>query len=125
MLEKNVKAIDKIIGNNIRINRIERGLTQGKLAQSIGVTFQQVQKYEKGTNRVGGSRLVQIAEALNVSIAAFFENAVMSDQGGQSELSALCIDRNAVRLLRAFSRIKHNLSQRALVTLAEEIADKR
>jgi len=124
MLEKNVKAIDKVIGNNIRINRIERGLTQGKLAQSIGVTFQQVQKYEKGRNRVGGSRLVQIAEALNVSVVAFFENAVTSDRPGPSELSDLCIDRNAVRLLRAFSRIKHNVSQRALVTLAEEIARK-
>ena len=69
MLEKNEKTIDRLIGSNIRANRIACGLTQGKLAELVGVTFQQVQKYEKGTNRAGGSRLVQIAEALNIPVA--------------------------------------------------------
>ena len=61
-----VNTVDKLIGQNIRANRLSRGLTQETLADKIGVTFQQVQKYEEGANGARGSRLVQIAKALDV-----------------------------------------------------------
>ncbi len=69
------KPVDRIIGQNIRANRLARGLSQGELGDQIGVTFQQVQKYETGTNRVGGSRLIQIAKALNVPAFELLEGA--------------------------------------------------
>ena len=75
MLKKTVKSTDTLIGQNIRANRLTQGLSQSELAKRIGVTFQQVQKYEKGTNRVGGSRLIQIAEALSIPAVALLENA--------------------------------------------------
>lgn len=122
MLEKNEKTIDRLIGTNIRANRLARGLTQGRLAELIGVTFQQVQKYEKGANRAGGSRLVQIAEALNIPVVSLFENVEVSQDPVHSEIAGLIVNQHAVRLLRAFAKIKTNASQQALVTLAEEMA---
>jgi transcriptional regulator with XRE-family HTH domain len=123
MLKKNEKTIDSLIGGNIRANRLARGLTQGKLAGLISVTSQQVQKYEKGQNRVGGSRLVQIAEALNVPLIALFENVEVSQNPVHSDVAGLIVNQHAIRLLRAFAKIKRNASQRALVILAEEMVD--
>lgn len=122
MLKKNEKTIDNLIGGNIRANRLARGLTQSKLAELIGVTFQQVQKYEKGHNRVGGSRLVQIAGALNVPLIALFENVEVSQNPVHSDIAGLIVNQHAIRLLRAFAKIKRNASHRALVILAEEMA---
>ena len=72
MREKAIKPTDKLIGQNIRATRLARGVTQQELANRIGVTFQQVQKYETGTNGVRGSRLVQIAKALNTAVVVLF-----------------------------------------------------
>jgi len=82
-----------------------------------------VQKYEKGQNRVGGSRLVQIAEALNVPLIALFENVEVSQNPVHSDVAGLIVNQHAIRLLRAFAKIKRNASQRALVILAEEMVD--
>lgn len=123
MLEKTVKSVDKLIGANIRANRLTHGLTQQELAARIGLTFQQVQKYENDVNRVGGSRLIQIAEALNVPVVALFKGAEVGPQPVHSELSDLIVNRRAIRLLRAFSKIKRTSSQQALVKLAEDMAD--
>lgn len=68
-MSKTPKEADVTIGRNIRVLRIARSMSQEKLAAALGITFQQVQKYEKGTNRVGGSRLIQIANALQVAPA--------------------------------------------------------
>src|SRR5216684_5373196 len=67
--------IDVLVGQNIRICRLQKGLSQGELGRRIGVTFQQVQKYEKGANRVGASRLQQIADVLGVPIPTLFDGA--------------------------------------------------
>jgi predicted transcriptional regulator len=67
--------IDVLVGQNIRICRLQKGLSQGELGRRIGVTFQQVQKYEKGANRVGASRLTQIADVLGVPIPSKREGA--------------------------------------------------
>ena len=122
MPTKNVKPVDRLVGENIRAHRLTIGLTQEELAGKIGLTFQQVQKYEKGANRVSGSRLIQIAEALNVPVVSLFEGADTSRLPNHSELSRFITNRGAIRLLRAFSKIKRAASQQALVTLAEEMA---
>lgn len=74
-MQKAPKPADAQVGSNIRATRIRRSMSQEKLADQIGVTFQQVQKYEKGTNRVGASRLVQIAAVLDVPVSALFTGA--------------------------------------------------
>src|SRR5262245_29700857 len=125
MLEKTVKPIDKLIGANIRANRLTRAVTQHELADRIGLTFQQVQKYENGKNRVGGSRHIQIAEALNVPVVALFKGAEIGPRPIHSELSDLIVNRRAIRLLRAFTKIKQTSSQQALLKLAEDIAGER
>jgi transcriptional regulator with XRE-family HTH domain len=66
-------AVDLHVGVRIRLRRRELGISQGKLAKAIGVTFQQVQKYERGANRVSASKLWEIAQTLKTSIATFFE----------------------------------------------------
>ena len=122
MLEKAVKPVDKLIGRNIRAIRLARGFTQEELAVRIGITFQQVQKYEKGANRVGGSRLVQMAEALEIPVVARFEGAEIGGTPIRNELLDLVANQHAIRLLRAFAKIKSPSSQQALTRLAEEMA---
>ena len=122
MPKRTVKPVDRIIGQNIRANRLARGLSQVELGDRIGVTFQQVQKYEKGANRVGGSRLVQIAKALNVPALALLEGAEVESLHLRSELPSLIVNQHAIRMLRALSKIKPNSSVQALVTLAEAMA---
>ena len=70
MPAKKPKPVDVVVGHNVRFQRLAAGLSQEALGAKIGVTFQQVQKYEKGTNRIGASRLTQIAEVLGISLGA-------------------------------------------------------
>ena len=72
---KDPAGVDKYVGSRVRMRRLMLGMSQGKLADAIGLTFQQVQKYEKGTNRIGASRLQQIANALQVPPTFFFEGS--------------------------------------------------
>ena len=118
-----MNVADKLIGQNIRANRLSRGLTQKMLADKIGVTFQQVQKYEEGANGARGSRLVQIAKALDVPILELFKGVGLAGQTAPvNELSNLVTSQYTLRMLRALSKIERPALQRALVKLAEEMA---
>src|ERR1700728_862056 len=75
MAKKAPNPIDKHVGSRVRMRRMLMSMSQEKLGNALGLTFQQVQKYEKGTNRIGASRLQQIAGALKVPVAFFFEGA--------------------------------------------------
>src|SRR5215467_14082693 len=75
MTKKTPNPIDKHVGARVRMRRMMVGMSQEKLGDALGLTFQQVQKYEKGTNRIGASRLQQIASILQVPVAFFFEGA--------------------------------------------------
>ena len=70
MRKRGPQGVDKIVGRNIRIYRLAKGLSQTDLANKLGITFQQIQKYEKGTNRVGSGRLFEISTILGVSVIA-------------------------------------------------------
>lgn len=113
-------AVDVIVGRNLRIWRMAKGLSQAQLANRIGVTFQQLQKYEVGANRIGTGRLVKVATVLSVPIAALFEgtNAVEPSRS----MLALVSDSRSFRLAQAFAAIKHNAFRLALVDLVERIA---
>src|SRR5215475_7768604 len=83
--ERAANAVDKKLGQRVRSRRLEIGMSQEKLAELLGITFQQVQKYEKGINRIAASRLFDIANAMDVSIATFFEGLGPARAGGVAE----------------------------------------
>src|SRR3981081_2626558 len=80
-MAKRIEPVDKLVGQNIRIFRMAKGISQTELGNSVGVTFQQIQKYEKGANRVGSSRLAKIAAILKVPISHFFDNSASGGDG--------------------------------------------
>lgn len=109
------------VGRRLRTYRLQRGLSQEKLADQLGVTFQQVQKYEKGTNRISAGRLQRISEVLDVPITEFF--TVQRGGGtGQSEIFELLDTAAALRLVRAYSRIRDAKVQQALLYFVEQVA---
>src|SRR6201988_1083560 len=81
MAKKAPNPIDKHVGSRVRMRRMMLGMSQEKLGDALSLTFQQVQKYEKGTNRIGASRLQQISQILQVPVAFFFEGAPILSEG--------------------------------------------
>jgi transcriptional regulator with XRE-family HTH domain len=117
--QRSVGKADTELGRRIRLRRVEQHISQTGLGDRLGVSFQQVQKYEKGVNRVGASRLQQIATALDVPLTFFY-----SGDGKAREVESLMfIDSSfSLRLLRAYSKIKDQVIQRQFVSLIECIA---
>jgi transcriptional regulator with XRE-family HTH domain len=110
---------DQELGKRIRLRRVEMKISQAELGDKLGVSFQQVQKYEKGTNRVGASRLQQIATALDVPVTFFYDG----DKKNREVDSLLFLDSSfSLRLLRAYVSIKSQAVQRQMVSLMETIA---
>lgn len=122
MLQKQAQKIDRIIGRNIRIHRLARGMSQTELGNQIGVSFQQVQKYENGTNRVGSGRLYQIAAILDAHVSAFFKRGNGRGRDLDRDLADLLAEPQSARLIRAFSKITDNAVRRSLVQLVEKFA---
>ena len=117
---KRPSSIDIAVGRNVRIWRMAKGLSQAQLAHRLGVTFQQVQKYEVGANRIGTGRLVKLATILGVPIAALFDGTEGADPA--RSLLALIADKRGFRLARAFAAIADNTARLSLVNLVEKIA---
>jgi transcriptional regulator with XRE-family HTH domain len=113
-------AVDVQVGQRIRVQRLAIRMTQAALGNELGVTFQQVQKYEKGVTRVGAARLAKIAEVLRVPVANLLE-ADKDTKLGDSAL-ALLGRRGALKLLRAFSKLSDDKMRRSVVQLVERIA---
>lgn len=133
MHKKTPNPIDKQVGNQVRIRRLALGMSQTKLADAIGLTFQQVQKYEKGSNRISASRLQHIASVLQVPVSYFFENAprfselehgAMASPSISNMSRFLSTDEGAA-LNNAFVQIKDNRLRRRIVSLVEQIAGGR
>ena len=94
MAKKTPNPIDKHVGSRVRMRRMMLSMSQEKLGDALGLTFQQVQKYEKGTNRIGASRLQQISNILQVPVSFFFEGAPNMPghtRHGRSALAGLCV----------------------------------
>jgi transcriptional regulator with XRE-family HTH domain len=121
---------DKHVGRRVRMRRKMLAMSQEKLADALGLTFQQVQKYENGTNRMGASRLQQMSDILQVPVAFFFEgapNASAPHGSNGSALSMVQIDdfvsnSDGLRLIGAFMRIDNAALRRRIVMLVQEIA---
>jgi transcriptional regulator with XRE-family HTH domain len=119
-------AEDVEIGRKIRALRLERGLSQSGLAGGIGLTFQQVQKYEKGTNRVSAGRLQKIADMLNTPVIFFYGGMGMQTKKRVTRDSGLALiqTKGAMRLMRAYAEISSRTTKYALVVLAESLKNK-
>jgi len=134
MSEAQLKSIDAAVGGQVRLRRILLGMSQEVVSKSLGLTFQQLQKYEHGTNRISGSRLYQLAIILHVPVSYFFEtvdidggpeaaeDAVMNAAQADEVPNDLMRKRKTVELVRAFYAIDDAKQQNATLAMLKSLA---
>jgi transcriptional regulator with XRE-family HTH domain len=131
-VKKAPDPIDRHVGSRVRMQRVLMKMSQEKLGEALGLTFQQVQKYEKGTNRIGASRLQQISKTLNVPPSFFFEGAPSvggAGDGGFAEESSsqyvveFLSTAEGLHLNRAFARIKDPKVRKRVIDLITTLAE--
>lgn len=130
MTKKSPNPVDKHVGSRVRMRRMMIGMSQEKLGENLGITFQQIQKYEKGTNRIGASRLQHISTVLGVSISFFFDGIPSATPGtpGFAEdaspayVSDFLATSEGIALTRAFLKIPDSKVRRRIVDLVEALA---
>ena len=121
MLQRSTTPADKALGEKIRTRRVATGISQDELGKALGVSFQQVQKYEKGVNRVSAVRLQQIAEALDESVSYFQTDGVIVSKAGQ-EIQTLMTDPLNLRICRALTAIDNQAMRFQFVRLLESVS---
>lgn len=131
MAKKAPNPIDRHVGSRVRMRRMMLAMSQEKLGDALGLTFQQVQKYEKGTNRIGASRLQQISSILQIPVAFFFEGApdltngrtdAIREAPSPAYVSDFLATSDGLALTKAFVRITDAKLRRRIVDLVEQIA---
>ena len=130
MTKKAPNPIDRHVGSRVRMRRMLIGMSQEKLGEALGLTFQQVQKYEKGTNRIGASRLHRIANVLGVPIEFFYEGAShgtapvsgFAEDPSSRYVSDFLSTGEGVQLVKAFLAIKDPKVRRKIVELMTALA---
>ena len=129
MVKKSPNPIDCHVGARVRMRRMMLRMSQGELGKSLGITFQQVQKYEKGTNRISASKLQQISHVLQVPVPFFFEGiplpkhgaAGAADARSMAHIDEFLATRDGITLTTAFMRISDAKLRRRIVELVEQI----
>ncbi len=129
MSTKQPHPTDKHVGNRVRMRRLMLGMSQEKLAGQLGLTFQQVQKYEKGTNRISASRLQHVCHILDVPVSFFFEQAPgpsghskgLAEAPSPAYVNDFLASSDGLALLKAFMRIDDSTLRRSIVRLVEGI----
>jgi transcriptional regulator with XRE-family HTH domain len=130
MEKKAPNPIDRYVGSRVRMRRLMLGMSQEKLGDGLGLTFQQVEKYEKGTNRIGASRLQHIAHLLQVPVSFFFDGAPIACEPPNAAADApspgyvfdFLATSEGLALIKAFMRVHSTSMRRRIVELVEEIA---
>ncbi len=129
--KKKPNPIDTHVGSRVRLRRMMLGMSQERLGEQLGITFQQIQKYEKGTNRIGASRLQHISSVLQVPVSFFFEDAPgpsMQKNGSFVEspntgyIAEFLSSSEGLQLNRAFARISEPKIRRRVVELVRALA---
>ena len=131
MNSKVPNPIDTYVGSRVRMRRLMLGMSQERLADQIGVTFQQVQKYEKGTNRIGASRLQTIAGVLGIPVSFFFQqdnSQTLTTDGiapvqGLEDLSEFLTSKEGLGLNKAFMKISDATVRQSILTLVTSLAN--
>jgi len=131
MAGKKPHLVDQHVGSRVRLRRMLLGMSQERLGESIGITFQQVQKYEKGVNRIGASRLLQISEILDVPVEFFFEEAPhidgrrepgMAEADSETFILEFLNSREGLELNRAFVKISDPKVRKSVVDLVRALS---
>jgi transcriptional regulator with XRE-family HTH domain len=135
-VKKTPDLIDRHVGSRVRLRRMLMKMSQEKLGEALGLTFQQIQKYEKGLNRIGASRLQQISKTLNVPPSFFFEGAptgggaaavegvaVFEEEGQSQYVVDFMSTAEGLHLNRSFARIRNPKIRRRLVELVASLAE--
>jgi transcriptional regulator with XRE-family HTH domain len=130
MPSKPPNPVDRHVGSRVRMRRIMLGMSQERLGEGLGLTFQQIQKYEKGTNRIGASRIQHIAEILQVPVSFLFEGSPGSsthfdESPSPTYVADFLATSEGLALIRAFTRIPDIKLRRAIVDMVELIGDGR
>jgi len=126
---RQASAIDNLIAERVRAYRRQLGITQSQLATKLGVTFQQVQKYEKGINRIGAGRLFEIARLFDVPIQALYPESEVSIERAENRtkelqaISEFVVSANGWRLCHSFLRVKDPQKRKRIIALVQEIAE--
>ncbi len=128
--------VDVSIGSRLRLRRLAMGLSQNTVAQSLGITFQQIQKYERGTNRIVASRLFRLSQVLQVPVQYFFQDLVPAAQPTASGLDGesagdspdrvpeLLSQRDTLRMVRAYSKIEDASVRRQIYALVKMVGER-
>ena len=128
---KRANSVDVHVGSRIRMRRMMIGMSQERLGESMGVTFQQIQKYEKGSNRIGAGRLHKLSQVLSVPISYFYEDAPIeagqltpgfAEAGNTGYITEFLATREGIELNRAFLRITDPKVRRSIVDMVRSIA---
>jgi transcriptional regulator with XRE-family HTH domain len=133
MPPKAPNPVDKHVGSRVRMRRLMIEMSQEKLGEALGLTFQQVQKYEKGTNRIGASRLQQIAETLTVPVSFLFEgapsppgrSAVNGEPASPAYLRDFLATSDGLALVKAFMEIQNQVLRRRIVNFVTAVGSHR
>lgn len=137
-LERNARRanlVDTHVGQRLRLRRMMLGLSQEKLGEQLGLTFQQVQKYEKGVNRIGASRLFDLSQVLSVPIQYFYEELApetfdtsgqvrgFADRSSDTYVVEFLSTREGLELNKAFTRVSDPRVRRSIIDLVRSLAD--
>jgi transcriptional regulator with XRE-family HTH domain len=127
-MTKTLNPVDKYVGSRVRMRRLMLSMSQEKLGDELGLTFQQVQKYEKGTNRISASRLQALSQILQVTVPFFFDGLPAASSKGIPEapspayISEFLSTSDGLSLTKSFTQIKSPALRRCIVRLVEQIA---
>ena len=132
MTKRTANPIDVHVGHRVRMRRLLLGMSQEKLGEELGLTFQQVQKYEKGANRVSASRLYQMSQILGVPVQFFYddmqiatsgdESSGMAENAGGSVVMDFLGTSDGIQLSRAFSELEDPVVRRRIIDLVKALA---
>lgn len=131
MPKKQANPVDARVGHRVRLRRMLMGMSQERLGELLGLTFQQVQKYEKGVNRIGAGRLFEIAGILSVPVSFFYEDAVaaltatpgFAEDDESGSVMEFIASGEGLQLTLAFMRIKDAKVRRRILDLVRELSD--
>jgi transcriptional regulator with XRE-family HTH domain len=126
MARQKPDPVDVHVGANIRLFRSAKGLSQTAVGKALDVTFQQIQKYEKGANRVGPARLTKLSKLLGVPVSRFFEDHEGAVSSGASKVvDDLLSQQFAMRLLKAFAALRTPKTRLAVLSMIEALSEEK
>jgi transcriptional regulator with XRE-family HTH domain len=120
---RSVAEIDTLIGERVRSRRMQAKMSQAALGEAIGITLQQVQKYEDGTDRIGSGRLLEVAEALECDVMEFYMGGNSDQTIADAPVSTFMATKDGVAIIKAMLKIKNQALRRTVIDIAEKLAE--